>query len=204
MAPPPTRQFIEFKGPDGELFRFTSGFSRSPAPAPGDTVGVLYNPDNPRDAAEDSVCVLFIFPIIALVVGLPILGLGVFLALRTLRARVDPELRSKTRRAVVISGRGSHPSTSPPAPEEKARRTATPGVDPHSRPETAQFRRVEPRGPDADGNFEYRVVARASDGAWHFSEWLSSDPTPALLSEGTDDVRLEWRDGVALVVDFPR
>ena len=190
---------IEFVGPGDELFRFTSNFSRSPAPEIGASVGVLYNPDDPSDATEDSVWLLFVFPIIALVIGIPMSGIGLFLVIRGLRAPDNGDLRSKTRRVVVI---GEPPSTrpqpgGPTVPSSSDEEAST-------RPTTAQFRRVEPRGPDASGRFEYRIVARDAHGTTHYSEWLTEDPTTVLLTSGTETLQLIWRDGKAVVVGFPR
>ena len=67
-----------------------------------------------------------------------------------------------------------------------------------------QFRRVEPQGPDTEGKFRYRVVARDDAGALYFSDWLEEDPTTALITSGVHEVRVAWRDDHFEVVDIPQ
>ena len=57
-----------------------------------------------------------------------------------------------------------------------------------------QFRRVEPQGPDTEGKFRYRVVARDDAGALYFSDWLEEDPTTALITSG--GTRCGWHGGM--------
>ncbi len=176
---------IEYVGPDGTVYRITSNLYRDPSPGIGDTVGVLYSPDDPSDAAEKTV-LRIIIPTILLVVGIIFLAVGVGMGIRGFASggRVSPT------RVVVPGAVTSDPLTGSQDP-------------PDSRPTVAQFRRVEPRGPDAKGRFQYRVVARDENGTQHYSEWLDEDPTTAMVTVGVDDVRLEWRGDQSRVVDFP-
>jgi hypothetical protein len=181
---------IEYVGPDGKVYRFTSNLYRSPAPDVGDSIGVLINPDDPSDASENSIWLLYVFPGIALLFGLPLMGAGIFLSRRGLkRGSIDLDSRQ-----VVVPGapKPSLPSGTTPAPTSVYNRTV------------AQFRRVEPRGPDASGNFEYRVVAYTDDSVAVFSDWLRTDPTTAMLMNGISKVAVEWRDGHGRVVDVPQ
>lgn len=180
---------VEFEV-DGVIYRFTSNFYRSPTPTVGDAIGVLYDPANPADAAENSRGLLWIFPIVFLVVGLAITAVAIWIfARRVASPHPQGRLRRGSRRVVVPGSEGSSDQEGV-GPREGSRRTA-------------QFRRVEPRGPDAAGRFEYRVVAKDEDGVLHYSDWLDTDPTTALISTGVDRLPIEERNGHTIVVGIP-
>ena len=176
---------IEYLGPEGAVYRITSNLYRSPAPGIGDTVGVLYSPDDPSDAVEKT-SLRIIIPSIFLVVGIGVLFLGFRVAVRgfTSSRRV-----AGSGRTIVIPGASPTPSGQP--------------AQTKARPTTAQFRRVEPRGPDDEGRFQHRVVARDEEGGVHYSEWLDEDPTTAMVVSGSDELRIEWRGDQSYVVGFP-
>ncbi len=178
---------IEFVA-DGATYRFTSNFYRSPRPQVGDPIGVLYDPANPADAAENSRGLLWIFPIVFLAVGLAITAVAIWiLARRVVSPHPGGRLKRGTRKVIVPGADGE----------------GQPARETRSDARMAQFRRVEPRGPDAEGRFEYRVVARDADGVLHYSEWLDTDPTTALISSGVDQLRIEERNGHTVVVGIP-
>ncbi len=183
---------IEFAARDGEVYRFTSNIFRSPAPDVGGTIGVLYDPDDPTDATENSRGFLWIFPLVFLAVGLVFLAAGIWTFSR--RVAAAGRLNRETRRVIVP---GSTAETMPPpVPSENEPIPEPPG----DRPATAQFRRVEPRGPDSEGRFEFRIVARTPDGAVHYSDWLDVDPTTDVITNDLAELPLEWRGDRSKVV----
>lgn len=169
---------IEYEDPTGDVHVFRSGLSRSPAPSIGDPIGVLINPDDYGDATERSAWLQFVFPGMALGFGLIIMLVTtiVFVKARQNGTRDTSSGSSSTIETVF----------SPPS-----HRTM------------AEYRGTEPRGPDENGRFEFRVVALTEDGTEVYSEWLEEDPSTAMILAGVDDVAVEWRDGVGRVVDFP-
>ena len=173
---------IEFSPSSGVVVEFQSNISRSPSPDIGDTVAVLYNPLNPSDAIEKSTFFGVVFPLIFVSIGL----VAVFFGVRLLLRGGPIKLLERVIENAVPGMLGE------PASSSQSDTTAA----------AAQFRRVEPRGPDEHGAFQYRVVARGLDGQRYYSEWLDEDPTTAMLQAGVQDVPLELKDGVVRVVDF--
>ena len=186
---------IEFVAADGKTYRFASNFYRSPSPTVGAPIGVLYDPDNPSDASENSKGLLWVFPGIFLIVGLFVLALGIWIAGKRGPTRaLDPLLKPGTSKVVVLGGPSSEEDVSVPADTQEDSTESF----------MTQFRRVEPQGPDTEGKFRYRVVARDDAGALYFSDWLEEDPTTALITSGVHEVRVAWRDDHFEVVDIPQ
>ena len=182
---------IEFSPSSGVVVEFQSNISRSPSPRIGDTVAVLYNPLDPSDAIEKSTFFGVVFLLIFLGIGLVAVFFGVRLLIRGGPKILERAIEN------TVPGMLGEPDASSQSDTPHQSSGPTSGA-----PATAQFRRVEPRGPDEHGAFQFRVVARGPDGQRYYSEWLDEDPTTAMLQAGVQDVPLELKDGVVMVVDF--
>lgn len=194
---------IEFVAEDGETYTFRSSSSRSDPPPVGEEIAILYDPDDPTFAEEDSFGGLWLGPVILAVLGLIAAVLGRAFG-SAHRLASQPAGSQSEERVVRIPGDEERvgevdsdwdddtPIGDVAASAAGARTTLT-----------AEYRGVEPRGPDESGRFEYRLMARSEDGETYYSDWLERDPTTQMLFLDKRDVDVVWRDGGYVVeVDF--
>lgn len=149
---------IRYTTLEGDAYQFRSSVTSNARPGRDAPVDVLYNPDNPQDAIEDTFAALWMLPTVMLAIGVVggfVVGFVVFRSLRRPRHRTEP-------------------------PRPKFLDSGTETV-------SATFSHVQPRGPDDKGRFQYRVVAvRKVDGVRHtyHSDWLDENPTVAIMTAG--------------------
>ena len=148
---------IRFSTLDGEEWEYRSSVSTSDRPDLGTVVEVRYNPDDPSEAVEDTFLALYALPIALLVFG--IVGLiGVAITW-------------------IVKGRR----------DRRAPTDTLPFLGGGAETVSATFSHVQPRGPDDDGRFQYRVVAvRRVNGVkeTYQSDWLDDDPTVRIMTTG--------------------
>ena len=170
---PHYRALIEYSADDGTKWRFPSAIATSTPPDVESVVEVLYDPADPGDAVENTFAALWLVPLVLLPIG--VVGLVAVVIVGAFMNR---------RRRKALAQLGSI-------------------TERNSETVTATFSHVQPRRPDAEGRFQYRVVAvRRIGGIRHTyqSEWLDENPTVAIMAAGNElPVRLD-ADGTGVVV----